>query len=261
MEKWTGDLAPPPFWLVPSLEVTSEQDAPKLPRGKFVLACLAALLAQHLSLDLALGVAANTMNETGWGRYYHGDNLGGWKINKGTAHNPDGSPRRWWRALGNKGSGDPQTCFYRAFPSFEAYFAEWLANFVPKQGKPKGRYTKTGQQFWAGEPWFDDLIEAGYKGEVTRRNPSGSIHAHDQIVKTLLVYWVQSLLGVASDGQWGPKSKAACAGFQESVGLKATGVLDDATIKLLTDEGAPKMTTMVLPLLAKNHDPELSEAA
>jgi phosphatidylserine/phosphatidylglycerophosphate/cardiolipin synthase-like enzyme len=48
-----------------------------------------------------------------------------------------------------------------------------VANFVPKRGT--GRYAKCGQQFWAGEPWFDDLIEAGYKGENTRAHPWKSI--------------------------------------------------------------------------------------
>ena len=236
MTKWTGDLQPPPFWLNPAREVTAAMEPPKLGRGAFVVRCLTALLAEDCSLDQAMGVAGNTMNETGFGKYYRGNNLGGVKIWKFSATNADGSPRAWWRALGNKSSGDPQTCVYRAYASFEAFFHEWLRVFTPKvdpTGKPNGRYWKTGQQFWAGEPWFDDLIAAGYKGEVTRQNPEPSIHAHDAIIKILVVIWGQHLLGVDPDGAWGPKSHAACVAYQTAHGLTPTGDLDGPTLRVL----------------------------
>lgn len=243
MEKWTGDLQPPPFWLVPALEVTAEQEPPKMPRGEFVVACISSLLRQGLTPGQALSVAANTMNETGWGRYYRAFNLGGWKIWKFSSRNSDGTPRRWWRALGNKSSNDPQTCFYRAFESMDQFFAEWLKTFVPKVDpakKPNGKYWKTGQQFWAGEPWFDDLIAAGYKGDVTRQNPEGSIESHEQIMETLLVMWCQHLLNVAVDGKWGPKSKAACAAYQQLNGLEPTGELGSKTLNALTGVAMPR---------------------
>lgn len=257
MEKWTGPLQPPPFWLDPAREVTAADEPPKMSRGAFVVACLMALFGLGLTLRQALSLAANTMNETGWGRYYRAFNLGGWKIWKFSARDADGTPRRWWRALGNKSSGDPQTCFYRAFDSIGAFFAEWVKTFVPKVDpakKPNGRYWKTGQQFWAGEEWFDDLIAAGYKGDVTRRRPEGSIRQHEQIIKTLIVMWCQHLLGVVVDGKWGPKSKAACAAFQAQHGLEATGMLDEDTVNLLTDDGAKPEVAKVVPLLAANHD-------
>jgi len=250
-------MQPPPFWLEPSREVTAADEPPKMSRGAFVVACIVALLSLGLTLRQALGIAANTMNETGWGRFFRAFNLGGWKIWKFSARAADGTPRRWWRALGNKGSGDPQTCFYRAFDSIAQFFAEWVRTFVPDvdpASKPNGRYWKTGQQFWAGEEWFDDLIAAGYKGDVTRRRPEPSIRQHEQITKTLLVMWAQHLLGVAVDGKWGAKSKAACEQFQMQHGLDVSGMLDEETLNLLTDNGATPEVAKVSPLLAANHD-------
>lgn len=260
MEKWTGELQPPPFWLVAGLEVTEAADEPKLPRGQFIVRCITALLNLDCDFDQAIGVAANTMNETGWGRFYRAWNLGGWKIWKFSANAADGTPRRWWRALGNKGSGDPQTCFYRAFASPEEFFQEWLKTFVPKvdpQKKPNGRYWKTGQQFWAGEEWFDDLIAAGYKGDVTRLNPEGSIHSHEQIKKTLVIVYGQHLLGVTPDGAWGQKSRNACSKYQLEHGLKLTGTLSEETlVSLLHGVKSTKTLATVTPLLALNHNDE-----
>ena len=238
MTKWTGPLAPPPFWLLAGLEVTAEMEPPKLKKAVFVLKCILALIVLGCTPAQAFEIAANTMNETGWGRFYRAWNLGGWKIWKFSSTSRDGTPRQWSRALGNKSSGDPQTCFYRAFASLEAFYAEWLLTFVPKVDpgkKPNGRYWKTGQQFWAGEPWFDDLIEAGYKGEVTRQNPENSIEAHESIVKTMSVYYAQHLLGVDADGDWGQKSRNACSAFQLANQLKLTGELNaETTAKLFT---------------------------
>lgn len=236
MEKWTGELADPPFWLDARLEVTSRNDAPKLPTPEFLVQSVAALRAAGCDLDQALDVTANAVNETGWGKHYRGWNLGGWKITKGTANEPDGSPRRWFRALGNKSSQDAQTCFYRAFTSLQAFYEAWLLQFVPKHGT--GRYAKTGQEFWAKRPWFDDLIAAGYKGVVTQRNPDPSIREHAKIKGRVIVFCAQRALGVVADGSWGPKSKAACMAFQEQHGLTPTGKLDDATIDRLLDAGA-----------------------
>lgn len=260
MEKWTGDLAPPPFWLVPSMEVTGASEPAKLPRGPFVIRCIRALLNLGCDIDQALGVAANTMNETGWGRFYRAWNLGGWKITKGTSTNSDGTPRQWWRALGNKSSGDPQTCFYRAFSSAEKYFEEWLKTFVPKAGT--GRYAKCGQQFWAGEEWFDDLIAAGYKGAVTQRNPTPSIREHEQIIKTLVVIYCQHLLGVEPDGKWGQKSRNACSAYQLKNGLSLSGTLNAETMDaLLHGVKHDKTVKAVEPLIAQNPDDEVSELA
>jgi hypothetical protein len=209
-------------------------------------------------------VTANTVTETGWGQKYRGFNLFGWKIWKVSSTEADGTPRRWYRALGNKSSGDPQTCFYRVFNSMEEAFAAWLRTFVPKVDpgkKPNGRYWKTGQQFWAGEPWFDDLIQAGYKGDVTRQNPQPSINAHAQIVKTLVIMYGQHLLGVPVDGKWGQKSRNACSAYQLAHQLELTGTLSEETLKsLLHGVKGDKTFQFVQPLLAESHD-DLTGAA
>lgn len=252
MEKWTGELAAPPFWLDPALEVTTNE--PKMPKGLFVLACLWALMALGLPLQTAIEIAANTMNETGWGRFYRAWNLGGWKITKASARNKQGIARRWWRALGNKSSGDSQTCFYRAFTSLEEFYAAWVEMFMSKD--PDSRYFKTGEQARAGEEWFDDLIAAGYKGAVTQRNPLPSMKEHAHIVKSIFVFYAQHVFGVDVDGAWGPKTRAACEKYQRTMGLPVTGVLDEATLAMLTDGAAPKAVATVTPLLAANHDAE-----
>ena len=259
MTKWTGPLAPPPSWLDPTMEITAAMEPPKMDRGTFVVRCVQALLNEGCNIDQAIGVAANTQNETGWGQFYHAFNLGGWKIWKFSAKNSDGTPRRWWRALGNKSSNDPQTCFYRAFTSPEEFFHEWLKTFVPKvnpASKPNGRYWKTGQQFWSGGDYFPEFVAAGYKGDVSQHNPAPSIAEHAQITKTLTVMWCQHLLLLTPDGAWGTKSKAACKLYQTSKGLPATGLLDPATLGvLLHSVGAMKTVALVTPLLALSPDP------
>lgn len=250
MEKWTGELADPPFWLDPNLEVVDA--APKMPKGVAVIACVQALVSLGLPLQTAVEVAANTMNETAWMRSYRAWNLGGWKITKSTNRNPDGTARRWWRALGNKSSGDAQTCFYRAFGSLQEFYAAWVENFFSTN--PKSRYFKTGEEARKGNEWFDDLIAAGYKGAVTQHNPLPSMKEHASIVKSIMVFYAQHVLGVGVDGKWGPVSRAACEKYQKANGLKVTGKLDEATLTSLTDGGAPKAVATVTPLLAKRED-------
>lgn len=228
---WEGPLQPPPFWLRPELEVTEHR--PPLERDPFIVACVQALLALGLTTEQALGVQANTISEIGWKFKFRAWNLGGVKINKNTCKNPDGSPRRWWRALGHKKSGDPHTCFYRAYDSLEAYFAEWIRVFVPKP-PAKGRYGATGARFWAGLEWFPAMVEAGYKGEVTKANPTNSLTAHRALVREVSEYWAQHLLGgLVVDGAWGKKTQARCREWQKEHGLAETGELDEATRRAL----------------------------
>lgn len=260
MEKWTGPLAAPPFWLDKTREITAAQDAPKLPKGAFVVLIITSLIDLGCNIDQALGVAANVMNETAWGRAYRAWNLGGWKITKNTANEADGTPRYWSRALGNKSSGDQQTCFYRAFRSPQEYLAKWLEQFVPRPETNRTSYRRCGEQFWAGEEWFDDLIAYGYKGEVTQRNPLPSMREHAQIVKTLVVMYCQHLLGLTVDGKWGPASRAACTAYQTANQLKPSGQLDKETLDALLHGVKPnKHVASVVPLLAANADPEIED--
>jgi hypothetical protein len=220
--KWTGPLADPPFWLNPLHEVKAEDEPSHLSPGLFVVRCVEELILLRPSFTLRqiAGIVANSINETGWGRYYRACNLGGWKIRKYDVVDNT----QWYRAHGNKSSGDPQTCFYRAFRSFREYFALWLARFVPAPGTvdEAHRYRLCGEQFHAGDPWFDDLIAAGYKGEVTKENPAGSLRSHEQLVEDVLQIYAQHLIGVALDGQWGPKSRRAALVWLEGQGRPAS---------------------------------------
>lgn len=227
MAKWTGSLQAPPSWLDPAREITIGSSKP--PKAVFIATCVDHLRNAGCSWNQAFGVAANTMNEAAWGQSYLANNLGGWKITRSTARDPDGTPRFWCRALGNKGSGDPQTCFYRAFRSYEDFFRAWLLAYVPKDAPAGHRYRRTGQLFWAEKAWFLELIEAGYKGPVTKARPQGSIRAHQSIEHTLRVFTAQRLLGVTQDGAWGSRSSAACAAWQHEQGLLGTGELDAPT--------------------------------
>lgn len=227
MAKWTGPLQAPPPWLDPEREIKAGSSLP--PKAEFIATCLDHLRNAGCSWTQAFGVAANTMNEAAWGQRYLANNLGGWKITRTSARDPDGTPRYWARALGNKGSGDPQTCFYRAFRSYEDFFRAWLLAYVPKDASDGHRYRLTGKLFWEEKSWFPALIEAGYKGPVTRARPQGSIREHQLIEHTLRVFAAQRILGVKQDGAWGPKSSAACADWQHANGLLGTGELDAAT--------------------------------
>lgn len=207
-DQWTGPLQDPPFWLNPDLEWTEADEPEKYDKAHFVIRCIAILLDLGCNIEQAIGVTANAVAETGWGKHYRANNLGGVKANRNNTSAND----RWWRALGHERSGDSHTCFYKAFHDFKFFFTYWLQVFAPRPGTaPKSRYRKTGEEFWAGRPWFDDLIVAGYKGEVTKMHPDASIEAHGEIVEIISRMWLQSKVGVDVDGKWGVKSQAAAA--------------------------------------------------
>lgn len=204
MEKWNLPPEKPPFWLDPGVELIA--NPPPIAPGEFVVLCVEAMPdLPGLDIVKRLDVAANAVVETGWGKHRKGKNLGGWKITKGSA----GPGVPWFRAKGNKTSGDPPWCYYRVFASEQDFFAQWIARFVPRDA-PKGhRYKTCGEQFWAGEPWFDDLIAAGYKGENTKAHPERSIQSHNELTEKCAQMYAQHLLGVKVDGDFGPKSEAA----------------------------------------------------
>ncbi len=210
--KYEGPLAPVPTWLDPAAEV--HDGRPSLATGPWLELLVTELLALGLTLPQAFEVAATFAHETGWGRAYRGNNLGGVKATKGWANGyaaRTGKPAGYWRAKGNKGTGDAQTVIYRAYESIGAYCKEWLATFVPKPGTVGAthRYKRTGEAFWAGSPWVPAMIAAGYRGPVTKAKPEGSIREHASTVQGVRARWAQSRLGVTVDGAFGPKSKAA----------------------------------------------------
>lgn len=229
--EWAGELQPPPFWLKPEMEVTERR--PPLERGAFIVQCVEALLAMDLTVAQAISVVAFIISEIGWQLKFRAWNLGGVKITKRTATNPDGSPRQWWRALGHRKSGDPHTCFYRAYASLLAYLREWVNNYVPKAPNT-GRYGVTGARFRAGLDWYPAIIDAGYKGPVTKEDPEKSLAGLRSLVNEVSEYWAQHLLGgLKVDGAWGPKSRERCKAWQAEHGLPVTGELDAATKALL----------------------------
>lgn len=192
MTKWNEPPEPTPSWLDAAQEVTHEE--PKLSKNEFVLTCIRALIQLGCTEAQALSVVANSINETGWGQYYRANNLGGWKITKVGAESyrrDHGKGPRWWRAPGNKSSGDPPWCYYRAFDAIGFFLSEWLTHFVPKplEPAPYGIYKACGQAFWGGGDWFPLLVHAGYKGSVTQTHPAPAIAEHASLVRSAAKIW------------------------------------------------------------------------
>lgn len=231
LPKYEGPLAPVPPWLDPSAEVGPDK-GPRLEVGPWLEAIVATARERGLSLAQAFEVAAIFAHETGWGRFYRAWNLGGVKATQSWAaayRARTGKPAPYWRAKGNKGTGDSKTVIYRAYASLGEYVGEWLGTFVPRLGSvgEGHRYRATGEAFWRGEPWVPALIEAGYRGRVTRAKPQRAIEDHAKTVAGVRTRWAQSRLGVTVDGAWGPRSRAALAARTDA------STLDDAALAAL----------------------------
>lgn len=257
--KWDLPPEPVPAWLDPALEITEENDAPKPTLEEFIPMLVDLCLGLGCDLPQAVGVAANALSEVGYKLKYRGNNLGGWKIGKDSAAGyaaKYGRKPHWWRSQGNKNAGDPPWCYYRAFENIQEFLAEWIRKFVPKPSDlppvpqrgndPYKRYRECGRAFWAHEPWFPLLIEGGYKGEVTKNRPQGSIHAHESLKCEVEEWWAQSRLrqlipnateraAFQVDGAWGGKSVALCQTFEQAHGLAADGKLDPVTLSKIAE--------------------------
>lgn len=256
--KWDLPPEPIPSWLDPSKEVTSTNDGAKPTIDVFIPGAVDSLLSLGCSMPQATEVAANTISEIGYKLKYRANNCGGWKINKDSAQGYEkkhGKKPLWWRAPGNKSSGDPPWCYYRGFESLAQFFAEWLRKFVPKpdslppapaHGTDPFRYRKTGAAFWGDlqADWFAELIAAGYKGEITRAHPRNSILNHEILNNEACEWWCQSKLrqtltdpqekaSFSVDGAWGPRSKAALVAFLKAHGLPVTEVPDVPSMEAL----------------------------
>lgn len=258
-EKWNEPRGPAPSWLDESREVTGHE--PKLSPAAFNATVIEQLVRDvGLPVWQALEVAANSHNETGCGRAYRANNLGGWKITAAGARAYEsvrGRKPRWWRAPGNKApgatlkdlkGGDPPWCWYWGFDTVGEYLSRWVSKFVPKPKptdtraalEPKreqtGNYRLTGFLFWDSDPtWFIALCDAGYKGQRTDDDPQPSYEGHRSLVRWARVHYAQARLpgDLVVDGAWGPKSDAACRTYQRAKGLPVTGEPDDATLAAL----------------------------
>lgn len=160
----------PPRWLDPAAEIP----APSQPRD------LRAFVARHLAVLLALGVPrlsafdliAHAAIECAWGVRAIGHNAGGCKARRddAAAHLRDhGVPMPWWRWAGHTTQGDAPEVYYRGFADDVAFWAFWLARYVPRESAPTYRYHSTGLAFWRnpGSEWFVEMLLAGYRGPVT----------------------------------------------------------------------------------------------
>lgn len=216
-----------PSWLDPATEIKNNDQ----PEGYkkldditksivFILASYKALRLcnSQLTIEQIFWIIGNSISETGWGRSWKGYNFGGWKINKDYADRYKRVNKRsapWWQSAGHIASGDAPIVYYRGYTDPSHFYSEWLERFVPfTSNLASSRYNKTGQLFWQDDAsWFKELCLAGYKGPVTQANPDKSVQSWASVVHTAQVRVAQYLLNVKVDGQWGPKSQAACDAF------------------------------------------------
>jgi hypothetical protein len=259
-EKSTAPYDGPPRWLDAAAELPLSASRTYATPAAFIGACMAALLrVQGVTPELAADVTANACGEAAWGRACWHGNAGGWKITQAYARahrERHGAPPPWWKARGNVRSADAAWCFYRAFPSLEAFLVEWLAHFVPRPGDtaPYPGYRAAGAAFWRGDArWFGELILVGYKGSPSKKRLSAlraagkpdathpSIAAHASIRREVLEVWSQLCLGLDPDGAWGRKSVAACTAFQAAHGLTPTGLPDAPTLAALAVHRWPQV--------------------
>lgn len=237
--KEVKSMSKAPSWLDPSLEITSPNETHFTP-GEFAVTLVPLILSidPSISADRAFELAAHFAGETGYGRHFRGNNLGGVKINQSLIRSytaAHGTPPRWWSAAGHIAQGDAPTVYYMGYPSLTVFLTDWLARFVPRHGTaPKSRYARTGELFWdpASAPgnWFRAMLDAGYRGDTTDTQKEGSMQAFRSITNRLKVLFGQQTIGAAADGAWGPRSRQLAAQWQQQHGLAASGELDDATL-------------------------------
>jgi len=246
-EKWNEPPEPAPSWLDAGFEIKeSKQDTWQLlpekeRKAEFIKLCVVALMKLGCSFEQAMEVTANSITETGWGYHFTAWNLGGVKITKPYAdayRKARNVCAKWWKAPGNKSSGDPPWCYYRAYPNAEEFFTEWLVRFTPKLGtvKENARYFSTGKHFWGDLTlFFEALCKSGYKGSITAANPQNSVNSHKQIVHRATTILGQRLLGLIPDGSIGPKTVEALQKFQAEKHLPLTATMNEGTIKALLE--------------------------
>ena len=246
-----GSVAPPvlpPLWLDLKSEIPKEKLNPtgwdklseqeKAIKGTFISFKALLNCDSRLTNNQILEIVANSVVETGYYKNIPAFNFGGVKIKEAetkrlTALN--GKCPLWWQKEGHIASGDEPMCYYKAYSSPEHFFKEWLETYVPKPSTVAltYRYQKCGDLFWKNLRWFHALIEAGYKGKVTKQNPNPSIETHETIVNKVRIMMTQKLLGLTSDGMWGKASTKAFSKFQKDNRLLENGLLDEVGFNIL----------------------------
>lgn len=231
-----------PSWLDPAYEITSPNTDSFTP-GQFAVTLVPLIMSidRSISGDRAFELAAHFAGETGFGRHFRGNNLGGVKINQALirAYQRDhGVYPRWWAAAGHTAQGDAPTVYYMGYPSLKVFLMDWLARFVPRPGTaPKSRYAETGRLFWdpSSEPgaWFYAMLRAGYRGETSDEQKAGSMRAFFSIIDRLKRLFVQVTVGARATGTWNAETTRLTAEWQRRHGLQPTGQLNDATLSAM----------------------------
>jgi hypothetical protein len=251
LPKYKGALAPVPSWLNQAKEI-HDPPAVRLRPYEFALYCVDGAVAVGAPLLRAFEVGAHFVYETGWGIAFRASNLGGVKASQAWAkayRKRTGRDPSFYRAHGNVGTGDSQTVIYRGYDQPEDFFEEFLALFVPKpardaasrEGKKVGiaDYRLAGERFWGTGDWFAAILDAHYRGDVTAEHPHEAIASQRSLTQDMREAWAQRALGLAVDGKWLAKSRAACIVFQTRHGLAASGEPDAVTLALLTQHNTP----------------------
>lgn len=248
---------PIPVWLDPSHEVLARHEQET--RAEWLERTADDLLALGVPPAGVFGITSHLGVETGDGRLYRAWNMGGVKARQSWAQAVQartGEPPYWYRAAGNLGSGDPQCVYYRGYPSRSAFLESWLRSYVPRpaQGAPeppqatsRPNYQRTGWLFWHNDPaWFPELLEQGYRGEVTRANPTPSIYTWSAKAADHRVRWVQGKLKHGATGTWSAEDRAAALAVQRRAGIAQTGEPDDATVIALARSSGLGFGTVLL---------------
>lgn len=238
----SGLREPSPF-LNPEAEVCGNASGFATP-GDFVSTIVGYLLELGLSPEQAITITAHLALETGFGRRYNGNNIGGVGVTRGWAERykaRTGRDAPFWRAPGHTGQGDAPTMFFRAYPSIKAFLIEFVRTFAPRpqagaeiiSGR-SGNYSGAGNALWNGGDWFRELLLAHYRGDQTAANPENSIAQHRSLERTVRRLYAESRLGLrALESRVDPRLATSLADFQRSRWLVATSEPDNDTIAAL----------------------------
>lgn len=98
-----------------------------------------------------------------------------------------GYPLRWVEMPGHTRSGDPALVHYAVFTEDRVCW-QLLLERVFGPNPYAHDYRDAAQKLQAGDlEWINALIEAGYRGDVTKAHPDVSIAAHRRLVTELRV--------------------------------------------------------------------------